>query len=624
MGKGVIIVESPTKAKTISGILGKEYIITATMGHIRDLPQKEFGVDIEKNFKPKYAILPGKRKVVARIKKLTEKADEIFMATDEDREGEAIAWHTTIAIGKKIDEVKRVAFHEIIPEAVKKSFKNPRKISIDLVNAQQARRILDRIVGYTLSPLLGKYLERGLSAGRVQSVALRLIVEREEEIENFVPKLYFIIKAEVEKNGHKIYFTLTEIDGEKTEKSIDDKKAEEIIEQLKAGKLTVSDKKEEVKKVIPFPPFITSTLQQESSIKLGFPSSKTMFLAQQLYEGIDIEGKNVGLITYMRTDSPSVAKQAQNSALKFIKENIGYEYIPEKPNTYRARAKVAQEAHEAIRPTYVYNTPEKVKKYLNSNQFKLYDLIWKRFVASQMRPAEIKNIKVVAENGKYKFLSERNEITFDGFMKIWPVKIEKGQVGLEKIEKGEELNVIEYRKERHQTKPPPRYTEATLIKTLEKYGVGRPSTYAPTISTLFSRGYIRSQNRTLIPLKIGRIVHQVLIKFFSDIIRIDFTAKMEEDLDKIARGEKNYIEVLNKFYSSYKKLLDNAYKKINESDIINEIVGKDRKCPYHNKALVVKQGKYGIFLACPEFPECKYTERVKENVSNTRYRHRKK
>ena len=624
MGKGLIIVESPTKAKTISGILGKEYIITATMGHIRDLPQKEFGVDIEKNFKPKYAILPGKRKVVARIKKLTEKADEIFMATDEDREGEAIAWHTTIAIGKKIDEVKRVAFHEIIPEAVKKSFKNPRKISIDLVNAQQARRILDRIVGYTLSPLLGKYLERGLSAGRVQSVALRLIVEREEEIENFVPKLYFIIKAEVEKNGHKIYFTLTEIDGEKTEKSIDDKKAEEIIEQLKAGKLTVSDKKEEIKKVIPFPPFITSTLQQESSIKLGFPSSKTMFLAQQLYEGIDIEGKNVGLITYMRTDSPSVAKQAQNSALKFIKENIGYEYIPEKPNTYRARAKVAQEAHEAIRPTYVYNTPEKVKKYLNSNQFKLYDLIWKRFVASQMRPAEIKNIKVVAENGKYKFLSERNEITFDGFMKIWPVKIEKGQVGLEKIEKGEELNVIEYRKEQHQTKPPPRYTEATLIKTLEKYGVGRPSTYAPTISTLFSRGYIRSQKRTLIPLKIGRIVHQVLIKFFSDIIRIDFTAKMEEDLDKIARGEKNYIEVLNKFYSSYKKLLDNAYKKINESDIINEIVGKDRKCPYHNKALVVKQGKYGIFLACPEFPECKYTERVKENVSNTRYRHRKK
>ena len=624
MGKGLIIVESPTKAKTISGILGKEYIITATMGHIRDLPQKEFGVDIEKNFKPKYAILPGKRKIVARIKKLTEKADEIFMATDEDREGEAIAWHTTIAIGKKIDEVKRVAFHEIIPEAVKKSFKNPRKISIDLVNAQQARRILDRIVGYTLSPLLGKYLERGLSAGRVQSVALRLIVEREEEIENFVPKLYFIIKAEVEKNGHKIYFTLTEIDGEKTEKSIDDKKAEEIIEQLKAGKLTVSDKKEEVKKVIPFPPFITSTLQQESSIKLGFSSSKTMSLAQQLYEGIDIEGKNVGLITYMRTDSPSVAKQAQNSALKFIKENIGYEYIPEKPNTYRAKAKVAQEAHEAIRPTYVYNTPEKVKKYLNSNQFKLYDLIWKRFVASQMRPAEIKNIKVVAENGKYKFLSERNEITFDGFMKIWPVKIDAGQVGLEKIEKGEELNVIEYRKEQHQTKPPPRYTEATLIKTLEKYGVGRPSTYAPTISTLFSRGYIRSQKRTLIPLKIGRIVHQVLIKFFSDIIRIDFTAKMEEDLDKIARGEKNYIEVLNKFYSSYKKLLDNAYKKINESDIINEIVGKDRKCPYHNKALVVKQGKYGIFLACPEFPECKYTERVKENVSNTRYRHRKK
>ncbi|HOV22006.1 MAG TPA: type I DNA topoisomerase [bacterium] len=625
MKKGVIIVESPTKAKTISGILGKEYTITATMGHVRDLPKNKFGVNIEKNFEPTYVISPGKRKIVSKIKKLTEDIEEIFMATDEDREGEAIAWHTTIAIGKEIDDVKRVAFHEIVPDAVKKSFANPRKISIDLVNAQQARRILDRIVGYTLSPLLGRYLERGLSAGRVQSVALRLIVEREEEIENFIPKTYFVIKVEVEKDSNKINFTLTEIDGKKIEKNIEEEKeVEKILEELKGGVLVVKDKKELVRKIKPLPPFITSTLQQESSIKLGFSSSKTMVLAQQLYEGIDIEGKSVGLITYMRTDSPSVAKPAQNSALKFIKENIGKEYLPEKPNLYKSSSKLSQEAHESIRPTYVDNTPEKIKGYLNEDQFKLYSLIWNRFIASQMKNAEVKNIKVEVENGKYKFFAENNQITFDGFMKIWPIKIDTGENYLDKIEIGEELKNAEHKTEKHQTKPPARYTEATLIKTLEKYGIGRPSTYAPTISTLFSRGYIKNQNRALIPLKIGRIVHNVLKKFFSDIIRIDFTAKMEEDLDEIARGEKNYLDVLNEFYTSYKKILDQTYQKINESDIINEIVGESRKCPHHNVNLVVKQGKYGIFLACPKFPECKYTERVKENEGNTRNRYRRK
>jgi len=326
----------------------------------------------------------------------------------------------------------------------------------------------------------------------------------------------------------------------------------------------------------------------------------------------------------MRTDSPSVAKPAQNSALKFIKENIGKEYLPEKPNLYKSSSKLSQEAHESIRPTYVDNTPEKIKVYLNEDQFKLYSLIWNRFIASQMKNAEVKNIKVEVENGKYKFFAENNQITFDGFMKIWPIKIDTGENYLDKIEIGEELKNAEYKTEKHQTKPPARYTEATLIKTLEKYGIGRPSTYAPTISTLFSRGYIKNQNRALIPLKIGRIVHNVLKKFFSDIIRIDFTAKMEEDLDEIARGEKNYLDVLNEFYTSYKKILDQTYQKINESDIINEIVGESRKCPHHNVNLVVKQGKYGIFLACPKFPECKYTERVKENEGNTRNRYRRK
>lgn len=624
MNKGLIVVESPTKAKTIKGILGNEYIVFATMGHIRDLPEDKFGVDIENNFQPHYVIIPGKKKIVERLKMIAKNSDTIYLATDEDREGEAIAWHIMNLLNKNIDEVKRVAFHEIVPEAVKEAFKNPRKISIDLVNAQQARRILDRIVGYTISPLLGKHLEMGLSAGRVQSVALRLIVEREKEIENFVPEIYWIIKCEVEKEGEKVVFNLIKIGEKSIEKEPlkDEKEVDKIIEKLKSGKLIVKEKEEKIRNISPVPPFITSTLQQEASNILNFSSSKTMFIAQQLYEGVEVEGKNIGLITYMRTDSPSVAKQAQNQALKFIRENFGEEYLPERPNVYKSKSKVSQEAHEAIRPTSVYRTPEGLKKYLTEDQFKLYDLIWKRFLASQMKSGVIKNVKILSENDIYLFQTEGNFILFDGFLKLWPLKIEKGKEVLEKFEKGEILNVKKYLREKKQTQPPPRYTESSLIKTLEKYEIGRPSTYAPTISTLFARKYIKKEKKFLFPLKMGRIVYEILKRFFPEIIEIDFTAKMEEDLDKIANGEKNWVDVLKVFYDNFKPSLDRATEKLNR-EILNEIIIEDRKCPKCGGKLTIRKGKYSLFIGCLNYPDCKYTEEI-ENVNNSSNRPKKR
>ncbi len=624
MKKGLIIVESPTKAKTINGILGNQYLVFATMGHIRDLPEDRFGVDIENNFSPHYVIIPGKERIVEKLKKLAKDSKAIYLATDEDREGEAIAWHIICLLNKDIDEVKRVAFHEIVPDAVKKAFENPRKISLELVNAQQARRILDRIVGYTISPLLGKHLEVGLSAGRVQSVALRLIVEREEEIENFIPETYYIIKCEVEKEGKKVIFNLIKIGERSIEKGKlkDEKEVNEIIEKLKSGKLIVKNKEEKNKNLNPVAPFITSTLQQEANNILNFSSTKTMFIAQQLYEGIEIEGKNIGLITYMRTDSPSVAKPAQIQALKYIEETFGNKYLPEKPNIYHSKSKVSQEAHEAIRPTSVYRTPEKIKKYLNSDQFKLYDLIWRRFLASQMKNAVIKNIKILSMNDIYLFETEGNFIVFDGFLKLWPLKIEKGNEIIEKFEEGEILNVKKYLKETKKTQPPQRYTESSLIKTLEKYDIGRPSTYAPTIATLFARKYIKKEKKFLFPLKMGRIVYQVLKKFFPEIIEIDFTARMEEDLDKIANGEKNWIDVLRNFYENFKPTLEKATNTMNR-DVLNEIILEKQKCPICGQNLTMKRGKYGLFIGCSGYPECKYTEDL-ENVNNTGNRFKKK
>ncbi len=665
MKKGLIIVESPTKAKTIEGILGSEYRVMATMGHIRDLPANEMGVKIEKDFEPKYVLIPGKKTVVANLKKSAGEYGEVYLATDEDREGEAIAWHIAYAIGKNPAEVKRVAFHEIVPEAVRAAFNSPRTISLNLVYAQQTRRILDRIVGYTLSPFLG----RGLSAGRVQSVALRLIVEREKEIEGFVPQTYWTVQAESEKNGGNFFLSLSEINGKKIEKYgvKDSKEVDGILAELELGTLAVTEKTGTVKRIRPYPPFITSTLQQESSVKLGFSSSRTMVIAQQLYEGISIEGKNIGLITYMRTDSPSVAKPAKSEVIRYIGETFGDAYLPEKPHFYKSKSSSAQEAHEAIRPTSVLRTPEKIKSHLSEEQYKLYKLIWERFTASQMKEAEIDNIKILAQNGKYGFTAECNSVKFDGFMKVWNTKIDRGEELLPGIQKGETLNVLRYAKEEHQTNPPPRYTEATLIKALEKNNIGRPSTYAPTISILLNRGYVKIEKRALIPLKTGRVVHEILMQFFQDIIKVDFTAGMEDDLDRIAEGDRKWTNVLKEFYDNYKPLLAKAENNKDKSSmifdkvfagekecpnckvpltvkkgrygmflgcpnfpectykepIVDETIVGDRTCPNCKVPLTVKKGKYGTFLACPNFPECKYTERVKKNANYPRRRFKK-
>lgn len=626
MGKGLVIVESPTKAKTISGILGDKYKVMATMGHVRDLPKSRLGINMEKNFEPEYEIIQGKKSMVAKLKKAAAESGEIYLATDEDREGEAIAWHIMHAIGKDAGQVKRVAFHEIVPDAVKKAFNSPRSISLDLVNSQQARRILDRIVGYTISPFLAKHLERGLSAGRVQSVALRLIVEREKEIEAFIPETYWTIKAEAERANKKTTLTLTGIEKKKVDRHFfkDAEKVNRILDELRRGKLTVAEKKEQMKKIKPYPPFITSTLQQEASTKLGFSSSKTMFNAQQLYEGVEIGGKNIGLITYMRTDSPSIAKSALTQAIKYIKETFGAEYLPQKPFYYKSKSSSAQEAHEAIRPTSIQMTPESIKEFLTQDQFKLYSLIWRRFAASQMKEAEIKNISVAAENGKYSFTAENNTLLFQGFTKLWEIKIDEGETGAADMEKGEALNVNQYLKEAHKTNPPPRYTEASLIKTLEKYGIGRPSTYAPTISILFYRGYIKREKRALVPLKMGKVVCEILIKHFSEIINTEFTANMEENLDRIVEGDTKWVELMKEFYKEYKPMLDRANASAaDDRKNIEEMLVSNKTCPNCGVRLGVKKGRFGIFLACPNFPNCRYTERIKENVNNTRNRYKK-
>ncbi len=609
MKKGLIIVESPTKAKTISGILGNDYVVMATMGHVRDLPDKDMGINIEKDFEPKYVIIPGKKTVAANLKKAAGEHDNVYLATDEDREGEAIAWHIMHIIGKKPSEIKRVAFHEIVPEAVREAFRSPRSISLNLVDAQQARRILDRIVGYTISPFLG----RGLSAGRVQSVALRLIVEREKEIEGFVSQVYWTVKANGEKNGKSISLELTEISGKKIEKyGLKEPGAvDKILEELKKKSMTVTGKDTTTRKVKPYPPFITSTLQQEASIRLGFSSSRTMAVAQQLYEGVATGEGSMGLITYMRTDSPSVAKPAKNQVIKYIGDAFGKEYLPEKPNFYKSKSSSAQEAHEAIRPTSALKTPEKMKPFLKEEQYKLYRLIWERFIASQMKEAEIESTKISAENGKYGFSAESNTVRFDGFMKLWDMKIDTGEECAAEIEKGEVLNIADYVKEEHKTNPPPRYTEASLIKTLEKHGIGRPSTYAPTISILLNRGYVKTEKRALVPLKIGRVVYEILMQFFPDIIKIDFTARMEDDLDKIAEGEMKWTEILHEFYKDYKPLLEKAKGRGPEyNEIFNKILAADKMCPNCKVPMVVKKGRYGMFLGCPNFPKCTYKDSI--------------
>ncbi len=610
----LVIVESPTKAKTISNFLGKDFEVLSSYGHIRDLPKTKLGVDIEKGFLPKYVIPAKAKKVIKTLKEKASKADKIILASDEDREGEAIAWHLSQALKLKPETTQRIVFHQITKQAILEALKSPRQIDLSLVKAQQARRVLDRLVGYKLSPFLWRKIARGLSAGRVQSPALRLIVEREEEIKSFKPQEYWDIAAILEKEKKEFKAALIAIGKENLTKfSIKtEKQAKEIEKDLKNADLEVFDIKQKSTLKNPLPPFKTSSLQQEAFRKLRFSSKKTMLLAQKLYEGADLPSGRQGLITYMRTDSLNIAPEAIRSAQDYIEKEIGKEYLIEGGRVFKKKSKLAQEAHEAIRPADVWLTPKKVKQYLSSDEFKLYTLIWQRFVASQMKPAKIKKIEIYLkekQSGKYQFKALGSQVAFDGYLKVYQQTISENILPDLKI--GEILPIKKIEASQHFTQPPPRYNDASLVKTLESYGIGRPSTYAPIISTLQERGYIqRDENKNFQPTEIGILVNKVLNEHFFQIVDYDFTAKIEKELDKIAESKAEYTNVLNNFWLPFSKTLAEKEKTIKKEDIISEKT--DLKCPLCGAPLVVKYSKYGKFLACSNFPNCKYKKDLSE------------
>jgi len=598
----LVIVESPTKARTISKFLGKEFKIVASFGHVRDLPEDKFGVDIKNNFKPTYVIIPKAKERIKEIEKEAKKAKLVILSTDPDREGEAIAYHLAylLKLGKK-RPYWRIVFHEITEQAIKEALKNPRKIDMNLVNAQQARRILDRIVGYKLSPLLWRKVAKGLSAGRVQSVALRLIVEREREIQNFKPREYWTIEAILRSRkkevGSRKEFRalLVKKDGKKLDQFAikNEKEAKRIVEDLKGAEFKVSKIERKEAKRNPPEPFTTSTMQQVSWQKFSWPAEKTMEIAQQLYE--------MGYITYMRTDSLNLSELALKMAEDFILKNFGKDYYQKR--IYKTKSKVAQEAHEAIRPTDVEKTPEILVQKLNEQQLKLYDLIWRRFLSSQMTQAifDRTEVEILAKN--YGFLAKGQILKFDGFLKVYPMKFEEEE--LPELEKGEILEVLKILPLQHFTQPPPRYTEATLIKELEKHGIGRPSTYAPILATIQERNYVKKdEKKRFYPTAVGILVNDLLVKHFPEIVDINFTAKMEDNLDKIANGEKDWVETLREFYEPFNALLNKKYKEINGAGILEKT---EKKCPKCSSQLLIRVSKYGRFLACSNYPKCKYT-----------------
>ena len=602
----LIIVESPTKSKTLETFLSKKYQIAASFGHIRDLPKSKLGIDVENNFEPQYVIPTKSRKTVNSLKKLAQEAEKVILAVDEDREGEAIAFHLKEALGLK--DYERIVFHEITEQAIKQALKNPRKIDADLVNSQVARRVLDRLVGYKLSPFLWKKVTRGLSAGRVQSIVVRLIVEREREIEKFIPEEYWSIIALLDKKnkkGNEFEASLVEKDGKKiTKLGIKNKKeTEDIVEDLKGAEFQIKDiQKKEVKRN-PLPPFTTSTLQQTAGQQLYLSSQKTMFLAQRLYEK--------GLISYHRTDSLNLSKEALSSAQNFIIKNFGKNYWPGFSKIYKTKSKGAQEAHEAIRPTNIEKTPEKIK--LDSQQLKLYTLIWQRFLASQMNQAIFDAINIKIKANDYVFQSNGQILKFDGFLKIYPMKFKEAI--LPELKEKEILELMKLTPLQHFTKPPARYSEPTLIKILEENGIGRPSTYAPTISTIQRRNYAqKNDQRKFIPTEIGIVVNDILVEHFPVIVNIKFTANMENNLDKIAQGKEEWSRVVKDFYEPFAKNLKQKEGELSKQEIAEEKT--DKICPKCESPLIIKLGRFGKFYACTGFPKCKYTESLKDNKLN--------
>lgn len=604
-----MIVESPTKSKTISNFLGRDFNVVSSMGHVRDLPKKKFGVDIENSFKPHYVLDPEKRRLVSQIVEKAKESDKIFLASDNDREGEAIAWHLKEILKEKDipeDSIYRIVFNEITKDAILNSLQSLGQIDIKKVDAQQARRILDRIVGYKVSPILWKVIAKNLSAGRVQTVAMRLICEREEEIKNFVPEEYWTIEAELKKDDTIFTAKLEKYKDENVKlKTLSD--ADKLYNELRDKRFFVLSVETGEKKVAPYPPFITSTLQQEASKILGFSTKKTMRVAQQLYEGVPIEGKNTGLITYMRTDSVRISEKANFELKKLIKEEFPDEYSISYIRKYANKNK-AQDAHEAIRPTSTFYIPDKIKKFLTKDQHSLYRLIWERFVATQMQSAKIEDVKATIKAGDGLFGAESHTIKFDGFFKVYPYPSSQYKANsLPKLQPEDEVELINLHKNQHTTKPPARYTEASLVKKLEKEGIGRPSTYAPIISTLLDRGYVNLVKRYFHPTELGTQVEKFLIEKFPDFFAVPFTANLENRLDQIEQGKENWQKVLTEYYKAFLKELEKIDIKEEKNNFIELSNEKCEKC---GSPMIVKYGKYGKYLACSAFPKCKNTKPI--------------
>ncbi|MCY9078566.1 type I DNA topoisomerase [Bacillus inaquosorum] len=615
MSDYLVIVESPAKAKTIERYLGKKYKVKASMGHVRDLPKSQMGVDIEQNFEPKYITIRGKGPVLKELKTAAKKAKKVYLAADPDREGEAIAWHLAHSLDLDLNSDCRVVFNEITKDAIKESFKHPRMINMDLVDAQQARRILDRLVGYKISPILWKKVKKGLSAGRVQSVALRLIIDREKEINDFKPEEYWTIDGTFLKGQETFEASFFGKNGKKLPlKSEADVK--DILSQLKGNKYTVEKVTKKERKRNPALPFTTSTLQQEAARKLNFRAKKTMMIAQQLYEGIDLgrEG-TVGLITYMRTDSTRISNTAVDEAAAFIDQAYGKEFLGGKRKPAKKNEN-AQDAHEAIRPTSVLRKPSELKAVLGRDQMRLYKLIWERFVASQMAPAVLDTMSVDLTNNGLTFRANGSKVKFSGFMKVYVEgkddQMEEKDRMLPDLQVGDTVLSKDIEPEQHFTQPPPRYTEARLVKTLEELGIGRPSTYAPTLDTIQRRGYVGLDNKRFVPTELGQIVLDLIMEFFPEIINVEFTAKMEKDLDHVEEGNTEWVKIIDNFYTDFEKRVKKAEAEMKEVEIEPEYAGED--CELCSSPMVYKMGRYGKFLACSNFPDCRNTKPIVKQI----------
>jgi DNA topoisomerase-1 len=603
--KNLVIVESPAKAKTIKKFLGRNYKVEASMGHVRDLPKSKLGIDLEEDFEPNYITIRGKGKTLNKLRKAAKKSDEVFLATDPDREGEAISWHLAYALKLSDENNNRIEFNEITKTAIQNAIKNPRTIDKDLVDAQQARRLLDRIVGYRLSPLLWKKVRKGLSAGRVQSVAVKIICEREEEIRNFDEEEYWSLEIELKnEKGEVLKADLYRIDNKKF--NLESKEeTDQVIEAIKKEDFEIIKVKKRKRRRNPKSPFTTSTLQQRASNKLNFTAKKTMYLAQQLYEGIDVGSEGtVGLISYIRTDSTRLSNEAKNGAKDYILNKFGDKFLKSSKKKSKKNSN-AQDAHEAIRPTDTQRTPEKMKKHLSKDQFKLYDLIWKRFVASQMSPALYESISAQFKAGeKYKFRVSGSRLLFPGHL-ILTGKEKEDNIDLPVLNEGDKYSLVKTNPEQHFTTPPPRYSEATLVKTLEEEGIGRPSTYAPTLSTIESRDYVEKEGRYFKPTELGETVTELLTEYFPDVTDVEFTADLEKRLDEIEKGNENWKKILRDFYEPFYNRLENARENMERVQIVEET---DEVCEKCGSPMVVKYGRYGKFLACSSYPECKNTK----------------